>query len=269
MVVSAEEVQVGAGVKGHVYWRVETTSSNASKDRYQIIGTTTANKASRFYIRPDITSKSGQWFYITTEDGTEITADDNSQSDQAGSGDGVEGPTTSSIVQPIAEVVDPTSPSVSSSSSTVHPQTTSRQSSTSTTGGEEVESGPGGGSVVGGVERYVHAEQFIFGRSPLLEAHCITDKKKARFRLLDRIHHTAVPLTSSSWIPPMTQNNNVLPGDPYLIQPHCCSLWRSRRSLALHVRSDDKVQPFQFKSHANEPKLREHVMLFYLQKKKN
>ncbi len=186
MVVSAEKVQVGAGVKEHVYWTVEATSPNASKDRYQIVGTTTASKASNFYIRPDITSKSGQWFYITTGDGSDVSgitqtgmmANDKSESEQAGSG---------------------------------------KEETTSTTGekGEDFpDCGPEGGPGVpetqpdgkGGIclERYVHVEESIFGRSQtLLEAHCTTDKKKARFRLLDRLHHTAVPLTSSSWIPPI------------------------------------------------------------------
>ncbi len=264
MVVSAEKVQVRASVKEHVYWTVEATPT-AGKDRYQIVGTTTASKASTFYIRPDITSKSGQWFYITTGDGNDVSsimqtgmmADDKSESEQAGSG---------------------------------------KEETTSTTGeeGEDFpDCGLGGGPSVpetrpdgkGGIclERYIHVEESIFGRSQTLEAHCTTDKKKARFRLLDRLHHTAVPLTSSSWIPPMTLHDDVLVGNPYLLQPHCCSLWRSRRSLALRVgsgtgaslegdslvRSDDKVQPFQFKSHSNEPKLHKHVMLFYLQEKRN
>ena len=148
---------------------------------------------------------------------------------------------------------------------------------------------------VSDVERYVHMR--AHDSSLVLEARSIVHKKVARFKLVDRLRHTSIPLKASSWLP-WTQLGSalVLPGDPYFIQPsfspktidckHCLALHVSEvpqfarirsilsRSVSSEVETSRKNEPeyrysFELKRHQKEHKLGAHMMLFALVKGKH
>ena len=266
-IMSAEPIKI-LGKDSLVYWKVKSGQTDedatASKYKYEVIGTVDAKDASNFFIHPDISDKRGVWFFITTDPEEKHTQVDPSAMR-----------TPSMMVDSLAL------PEISTK---------------------------GGGGIrsiktildakpdVSDVERYVH--MCAHNGSPVLEARSIVDKKLARFRLVDRLQHSSVPLKSSSWLP-QTQLGSalVLPGDPYFIQPsfspmlvahkRCLALHVSEVPQLIHIRSILRIgtissnvetsrenEPkyrysFDLKRHQKEHKLGADMMLFALVKGKH
>ena len=262
--MSAEPIKID-GKDSLVYWKVRSgqriEDATASKYKYEIIGTVDAKKASNFFIRPDISDKRGMWFFITTDPEEKHTQ-----------------------VDPSATLRLDSPPENSTGGEGSQSRKTTLQR-----GGAKPD--------VSDVERYVHMH--AHDGSLDLEARSIVDKKVARFKLVDRLQHTSVPLKASSWLP-RTQLGSalVLPGDPYFIQPSfspkifdhksCLALHVSEvpqfarirsifgRSVSSDVETSRKNEPeyrysFELKKHQKEHKLKlgAHMMLFALVKGKH
>ena len=257
-IMSAESIKLG-DKNSLVYWKVKSGQSHKDatyhKNKYEIGGTVDAKKASNFFIRPDISDKSGVWFFITTDPEETHTQ------------------------------VDP----VSMPSQSVMRDTTSTVS-------ESPNLAKGEGAQSSGVERYVHMrphDGFL-----VLEARSIICKKVSRFKLVDRLRHTSIPIKASCWLPQTHHGSACVPGDPYFIQPvftpklicrnRCLALEvqsRCHRPTHLHtvcrqpraVRStlipdttcdDEPEYRYSLKNYKREHKLGAHMMLFALVKGK-
>ena len=281
--MSAQPIEID-GKDSLVYWKATCGQSKddatASKHRYEIVGTVDAKEASNFFIRPDISDKSGVWFFITTDPEEKHTQVDPSAT-------------------PAMTDTLPTVPENPISSKGEGAQLS--RSNTLMRGDVKLD--------VSDVERYVHMCKHNL--SLVMEARSIVHRKVARFKLVDRLRHTSVPLKASSWLPRTQLGSTlVLPGDPYFIQTSFSPKMMDRkRCLALHVSrvqsqlrrrslfptssevetspkneravrstlipdttSDDKQEyrySFELKNYDKEHKLGAHMMLFALVKGKD
>ena len=267
-IMSAEPIKID-GKDSLVYWKAKCRQriedATASKYKYEIVGTVDAKEASNFFIHPDISDKRGMWFFITTDPEEKLTQ---------------VGPSA----MPRQSIMMDSPPENSTGGEGARLMKTTLQR-----GGAKPD--------VSDVERYVHMR--AHDGSLVLEARAIVDKKVARFKLVDRLQHTSIPLKASSWLP-RTQLGSalVLPGDPYFIQPSFSpKLITRKRCLALHVsevpqfarirsilgrsvssevETSRKNEPeyrysFDLKKHQKEHKLKlgAHMMLFALVKGKH
>ena len=268
--MSAEPIQID-GKDFLVYWKVKSGQKNAdattTKYMYKVVGTVDAKEASNFFIHPDISDKREMWFFITTDPEEKHTQLDTSAFPRQSICTLL--PTTGAITRVTTGATTGATIELTLGPQSIRAITPSRE-----------EAKPD----VSDVERYVHLCEC--DGSLVLEARSVVDKKAARFKLIDRLQHTSIPLNASSWLP-RTQLGSalVLPGDPYFIQPAFSpKLVTYKRCLALHVIEVPDVPHeataetswqnkyryvFELKRHQKEHKLGSHMMLFALVKGKH
>ena len=214
-----------------MFWQVVKKPHGKAKVKgtYKVVGTTNCKWATKFFIRPDDTYENGEMFYITTDPDQAFAE----AKDESSAGE-VRRMSLASASQHTVErerlLTIPKEETQSDERETSAEDITAQSQNTAC---DEVSTGEPDKSVSGvdpasaekitsqegrkasNVERYLHVNQ-LYGGGYTLRACSIVDRKKAHYKLIDRVSHKVVPIKRSSWLP---EPDSALVGDPYLIAP--------------------------------------------------
>lgn len=181
-----------------VFWDI-AEKAHGDKFTYKVVGIVEGMKAKKFYIRPDPMDEKGELFYITTVGGKIKNRFESSQ--EHGELD-----CPDMFQSPDIELGKLTTPEC---------DTHQRNMNANPNSGDDHVDGPDS-EHVDDLERYIHVESDLHGFS--LRAYSTVDRRKALFKLIDRVSHKCISLKdpTCTWLPIPGSHEA---GDAYFIQP--------------------------------------------------